>query len=323
MRMHRRIRVAHRRLRRLRVGAVRSDRTRRCDADANRDSVAAPRSIHPRIRSSCARWIPTCARTTPGTCRRCGMNLVAGIPDPVEFHLDLEVLPRPPQARRTRGAAVPDSRPLEGPSRRQLQRRSREALSRLRRERGSAVLQARAPDVCRRRRLPAADHVSEGRHVSRARRFLSRRRDAAAERTQTIFVPATSPAPVHARARLLPRSRARTCACRWSRSRSRRSRAMRTQLRFTIDPGGRAREVPRRVGAHAGGEQRSDRHDAPASVSRGRGARWSNSRWCFRGRRSIACGSSSSATASSIPSTSTCPSTPRSSRLVLSLRDRR
>ena len=32
----------------------------------------------------------------PGTCRRCGMNLVAGIPDPVEFHLDLSVLPRPP-----------------------------------------------------------------------------------------------------------------------------------------------------------------------------------------------------------------------------------
>jgi hypothetical protein len=33
----------------------------------------------------------------PGTCRRCGMNLVAGIPDPVEFHLDLDVVPRPPQ----------------------------------------------------------------------------------------------------------------------------------------------------------------------------------------------------------------------------------
>lgn len=30
----------------------------------------------------------------PGTCRRCGMNLVAGIPDPVEFHLDIDVIPR-------------------------------------------------------------------------------------------------------------------------------------------------------------------------------------------------------------------------------------
>lgn len=34
----------------------------------------------------------------PGTCRRCGMNLVAGIPDPVEYHLDLSVIPNPPQA---------------------------------------------------------------------------------------------------------------------------------------------------------------------------------------------------------------------------------
>jgi heavy metal-binding protein len=33
----------------------------------------------------------------PGTCRRCGMNLVAGIPDPVEFHFDLDVVPGSPQ----------------------------------------------------------------------------------------------------------------------------------------------------------------------------------------------------------------------------------
>jgi hypothetical protein len=36
----------------------------------------------------------------PGTCRRCGMTLVAGIPDPVEFHLDLETVPRPIQPGR-------------------------------------------------------------------------------------------------------------------------------------------------------------------------------------------------------------------------------
>ena len=35
----------------------------------------------------------------PGTCRRCGMTLVAGIPDPVEFHLDLEVAASPAAAR--------------------------------------------------------------------------------------------------------------------------------------------------------------------------------------------------------------------------------
>jgi Heavy metal binding domain len=31
---------------------------------------------------------------SPGNCSRCGMKLVAGIPDPVEFHLDLSVTPR-------------------------------------------------------------------------------------------------------------------------------------------------------------------------------------------------------------------------------------
>ena len=33
---------------------------------------------------------------SPGTCRRCGMTLVSGIPDPVEFHLDVGVIPPAP-----------------------------------------------------------------------------------------------------------------------------------------------------------------------------------------------------------------------------------
>jgi len=33
----------------------------------------------------------------PGKCPRCGMELVAGIPDPSEYHLDLAVAPQPPQ----------------------------------------------------------------------------------------------------------------------------------------------------------------------------------------------------------------------------------
>jgi hypothetical protein len=37
----------------------------------------------------------------PGKCRRCGMALVAGIPDPVEFHLDLTTTPSPPAAKQT------------------------------------------------------------------------------------------------------------------------------------------------------------------------------------------------------------------------------
>jgi hypothetical protein len=33
----------------------------------------------------------------PGNCSRCGMKLVAGIPDPVEYHLDLTATPWPPK----------------------------------------------------------------------------------------------------------------------------------------------------------------------------------------------------------------------------------
>jgi Heavy metal binding domain len=38
---------------------------------------------------------------TQGTCRRCGMTLVAGVPDPEEFHLDARVFPAPPQPSKT------------------------------------------------------------------------------------------------------------------------------------------------------------------------------------------------------------------------------
>jgi len=37
----------------------------------------------------------------PGNCSRCGMKLVAGVPDPVEYHLDLTVTPRVPKPGET------------------------------------------------------------------------------------------------------------------------------------------------------------------------------------------------------------------------------
>jgi hypothetical protein len=40
---------------------------------------------------------PDIRSNEPGKCPRCGMALVAGIPDPKEFHLDLTVTPNPPQ----------------------------------------------------------------------------------------------------------------------------------------------------------------------------------------------------------------------------------
>src|SRR5215469_4158892 len=37
---------------------------------------------------------PDVRGTKPGVCSRCGMKLVAGLPDPVEYHVDLTVNPR-------------------------------------------------------------------------------------------------------------------------------------------------------------------------------------------------------------------------------------
>ena len=227
--------VAHRRLCRVRIGAIRSDRTRRCDAGA-RTRFSQPRHSIPRKDPVyVCPMDPDVRSHNPGTCRRCGMNLVAGIPDPVEFHLDLDVAAASAAAGRPAVLQFLVHDPVEGSSRRHLQRRPREALSRVRRERGSAVLRARASDVCRRRRLPVADHVSQAGHVSRARRLLSGRRDAAADDADGLRAGRSAGAGA-ARARLLgedEREHARVAA---SRSRSRRSPGMRTQLRFTIDP---------------------------------------------------------------------------------------
>src|SRR5438132_11406901 len=38
---------------------------------------------------------PDVRSNNPGNCARCGMALVTGLPDPVEYHLDLSVAPRP------------------------------------------------------------------------------------------------------------------------------------------------------------------------------------------------------------------------------------
>src|SRR5437667_5971765 len=38
---------------------------------------------------------PDVRSNNPGTCARCGMALVAGLPDPVEYHLHLDVSPKP------------------------------------------------------------------------------------------------------------------------------------------------------------------------------------------------------------------------------------
>ena len=121
---------------------------------AQRRFLRPRHSTLPRIRVYVCPMDPDVRSHNPGTCRRCGMTLVAGIPDPVEFHLDLDVclvrrgLANPPRCSSsftTRGRTA----------RRQLQRRAREAVSRLRRERGSGVLPTR-PSHLRRRRASSS-----------------------------------------------------------------------------------------------------------------------------------------------------------------------
>ena len=38
---------------------------------------------------------PDVRSNSPGKCARCGMALVAGLPDPVEYHMHVDVTPRP------------------------------------------------------------------------------------------------------------------------------------------------------------------------------------------------------------------------------------
>src|SRR5947207_15616339 len=38
---------------------------------------------------------PDVRSNNPGKCARCGMALVAGLPDPVEYHMHLNVMPSP------------------------------------------------------------------------------------------------------------------------------------------------------------------------------------------------------------------------------------
>src|SRR5271168_4386629 len=44
---------------------------------------------------------PDVRSNQPGTCRRCGMKLREGIPEPVEFHMDLALTPRAVKANQT------------------------------------------------------------------------------------------------------------------------------------------------------------------------------------------------------------------------------
>ena len=121
----------------------------------------------------------------PGTCRRCGMTLQAGIPDPVEFHLDVDVVPQRVRAgdRAALQFFVHDpwkNRPVMAYN--LVHERLfhafvvSEDLQFFRHSHPTLV-----GDVC-----SAAGHISEAGHVSGARRLLSVGRHAATERPDRL-----------------------------------------------------------------------------------------------------------------------------------------
>jgi hypothetical protein len=73
-----------------------------------------PKQINPQDPSGDVVYIcpmdPDIRSRVPGNCSRCGMPLVAGLPEPVEYHLDLTVTPQPviPGKRVTLRYAVHD-----------------------------------------------------------------------------------------------------------------------------------------------------------------------------------------------------------------------
>jgi len=82
-------------------GVVRFDPSTKQDAVATLNSdgqaVTAPDAAQGLV-FSCP-MDPEIRAHNQGTCRKCGMRLVAGVPDPVEFHVDLATYPAAPSPR--------------------------------------------------------------------------------------------------------------------------------------------------------------------------------------------------------------------------------
>ena len=87
----------------------------------------------------------------PGKCPRCGMELVAGIPDPTEYHLDLAVVPQPPQPNEKVRLTFEVFDPWKDRPVTKIHGHPRKALPRLHRQSRPAVLRARSPHVAGRR----------------------------------------------------------------------------------------------------------------------------------------------------------------------------
>jgi hypothetical protein len=81
--------------------AAASDRVSRAETSARQVAQAVPAPAQTPDPAQGVVYIcpmdPDVRSYDQGSCRRCGMTLVAGVPDPVEFHLDTRVFPTTPQ----------------------------------------------------------------------------------------------------------------------------------------------------------------------------------------------------------------------------------
>ena len=118
----------------------------------------------------------------PGTCPRCGMKLVAGIPDPVEYSMDLKVTPPGPKPLQPARFSFTVRDPWKDRPVSKFQSGARKAVPHVRGQPGPEVLRARPSRLPRGRNVHLRYRVPEAGHVPHSGRFLSGWRDAAADR---------------------------------------------------------------------------------------------------------------------------------------------
>ena len=204
----------------------------------------------------------------PGKCPRCGMELVAGVPDQTEYHLDLAVTPRPAKPNETVHLTFAVFDPWKD--------RPVEKFSVVHEKLFHAFIVSRDLQffvhdhpVWRQRRVPLRHRASQTWHVPGARRLLPGSRRARSWSSDTIFVAGDEAPRRRAGARLLDEGRREP----EGRVLHEPGRTRRRRHDADARPPGAGRgpaEISGRLGPHACRQRRPDRHDPHASLHRRR-----------------------------------------------------
>ncbi len=125
---------------------------------------------------------PDVRSNQPGNCRRCGMKLREGIPEPVEFHMDLALTPRAVKPNQTEQLKFSVHDPWKDRPVKDFQIVHEKLFHMFVVSQDLQFFVHDHPVITAGRRFSFNARVSEARHVSRAGRFLSGWRDAATDR---------------------------------------------------------------------------------------------------------------------------------------------